>query len=96
MCKSGPPADGTNLHVSFYLGRRLTALFCMSCSIRIADSWYSVTKNLYPDPQLTAVKGLNICIRLVPTQFYLLGINFIVDFIFVLINDIFFNENEIK
>ena len=25
----GAPADGTNFHVSFYPGPRLTALFCM-------------------------------------------------------------------
>ena len=29
MCKSGPPADGPNLHVLFYPGRRLAAPFCM-------------------------------------------------------------------
>ena len=29
MCKSGPPADGPNLHVSFYPGRRLAAQFGM-------------------------------------------------------------------
>ena len=57
MCKSGPPADGPNLQVSFYPGRRLAGQFCMQCSIRTAGSWYNVTKNLYPDPRLTAVKG---------------------------------------
>ena len=63
MCISGPPADGTHLHVSFYPGRRLTARFCMQYSIRIPGSWYIVTKNLYPDPRLMAVKGLIISQR---------------------------------
>ena len=31
MCKSGPPADGPNLHVSFYPGRRLAAH--LACSV---------------------------------------------------------------
>ena len=31
MCISGPPADGINLHVSFYPGRRLTSRF--ACSV---------------------------------------------------------------
>ena len=30
MCISGAPADGTNFHVSFYPGPRLTAPFCIS------------------------------------------------------------------
>ena len=50
QCLSGTPADCIDLHVSFYPGRRLTARFCMQCSIRIAGSPYNVTKNLYPDP----------------------------------------------
>ena len=29
MCISGPPADGINLHATFYPGDRLTARFCM-------------------------------------------------------------------
>ena len=30
MCKSGPPADGPNLHVSFYPGRRWRPHFASS------------------------------------------------------------------
>ena len=63
MCIFGMPADCIDLHVSFYPGRRLTARFCMQCSIRIAGSPYNVTKNLYPDPRLTAVKGLSLHIN---------------------------------
>ena len=56
MCKSGPPDDGPNLHVSFYPGRRPH----FACSVLSGPPAHgAMLQKIYIRTPADAVKGLS-------------------------------------